>query len=134
LLTFFRRCCSTVVHTSVSEGCDLSEVLTSLVAVTRVDSSRCGSTDGQSRFIRNPIMEGALEELLASWGSGAERDFQELVSSSSFHILLVQKVKEQILIPLNQPLRVDLSMFELLISVSLDSFEESTECLLLLLP
>ena len=48
--------------------------------------------------------------------------------------MLVQKVEEQILIPLDQPLRVDLSVFKLLISVSLDSLEESAECLLLLLP
>jgi len=57
-----------------------------------------------------------------------------LVRPSGLHVLFVQQVQQQVLVSLDQPLRVDLSVFQLLVSVPLNPLEEGTEGLLLLLP
>ena len=55
-------------------------------------------------------MELALKELLASGGSSAKRHTKELIRPASLHVLLVEKVEQQVLVALNQALRVNLPM------------------------
>ena len=78
------------------------------------------------------VEELALEVLLLIWRAGPEREAQELVRSPCLHVLLVEQVKKQILVSLNQSLRVYLTMLELFISISLDSLQESCQGHLLL--
>lgn len=80
------------------------------------------------------VVEFALKILRSGRGSRTKRHSQELICSPSLHVLFVEQVQQQILVPLDEPLRIDLSMFELLISVPLNSLQQSTQRLLLLLP
>ncbi len=59
---------------------------------------------------------------------------QELICSSSLHVLFVKQIQQQIFITLDQPLRINLPMLKLLISVSLNSLKQSRQRLLLPLP
>lgn len=47
------------------------------------------------------VVEFAFEVFGAGGGPRAERHSQELICSPSFHVLLIEQVQEQILIPLN---------------------------------
>ena len=67
----------------------------------------------------------ALEVLLFLWTPCPERKPQEVIRPPSFDVLLIQKVEQQILVSLDQPLRVNLSVLQLLVSVSLDSLQQS---------
>ena len=78
-------------------------------------------------------MELAFEKLLPGGGSCSKRHPQELVSASGFHILLVEQVEKQVLVSLDEPLRVNLSVLQLLVSVSLDALEQCGKGLLLTL-
>ena len=59
---------------------------------------------------------------------------QEVVRSSLLGCLFLKDVLEEILVTLDQSLRVDLSMLDLLFSISLDTLKEGLKALLLLLP
>jgi len=74
----------------------------------------------------------ALEVLLLLRGACTKCKSEELIRTSCFHILLIQKIKQEILISLDQPLRVNLPMFELFVSISLDSLQKSSKGHLLL--
>jgi hypothetical protein len=78
-------------------------------------------------------VELALKEFLAGWRPSAKGDSEELVGASSLHVLFVQQIKQQVFVALDQPLRVDLTMLKLFISISLDAFEQGGKSLLLLL-
>ena len=68
----------------------------------------------------------AFEVLLLLRGACTKGKSEELVCTSCFHVLLIQKIKQKIFIPLDQSLGVNLSMLKLLVSISLDSFKESS--------
>ena len=78
-------------------------------------------------------MELTLEKLLTSGRTCAQSNSQELVCSSSFHVLLVKEVKQQVFVALDEALRINLSVLKLFIPISLDAFEQGTQRLLLLL-
>ena len=80
------------------------------------------------------VEELALEVLLLVWRASSKGEAQELVCPPCLHVLLVEQVEEQVLITLDESLRVYLPMLELLVSVSLDSLQESGQCHLLLPP
>lgn len=80
------------------------------------------------------VVEFALEVLGASWRSRAQRHSQKLICSPSFHVLLIKQIKQKILISLDQPLRIDLSMLQLFIPVPLNSLQQCAQRLLLFLP
>jgi len=62
----------------------------------------------------------------------AESKLQEVVRSPLLGRLLLEYVLQEVLIPLDQPLRVDLTMLNLLLPVPLDALKEGLEALLLL--
>lgn len=80
------------------------------------------------------VVKLRLVVLRPRWGSGAQRHAQELICSPGLHVLFVKQVEQQVLVPLNQPLRIDLSVLQLLVPVPLDPLEQSRQCLLLPLP
>ena len=59
---------------------------------------------------------------------------QVLQRSLCLRILLVQQIVEDIFVALDQSLRVLLTMLELLVTITLDSFEQSCQGQLLLMP
>ena len=64
----------------------------------------------------------------------AESKFQEVVRSPLLSRLLLEDVLQEVLISLDESLRIDLTMLDLLFSVSLDALEEGLQALLLLVP
>ena len=56
-----------------------------------------------------------------------------MVCPPGLHVLFIQKIEEEILVALDESLGIDLSVLELLISVSLNTLEEGRESLLLFL-
>lgn len=63
----------------------------------------------------------------------AQRILEKFLSAALFGGLLLKDVLQQILVPLHKPLRVNLPVSHLLLSVTLDALEQSLECVLLLL-
>lgn len=79
-------------------------------------------------------MELAFEKLLSSWGPGSQGHLEKLVGAPSFHVLLIEEVKKEVLVALDEALGVDLTVLKLLVAISLDALQQRTQCLLLLLP
>lgn len=80
------------------------------------------------------VVEFALEVLGTGWGPRTQGNSQELICSPGLHILLVEQIEQQVLIPLYQALTINLAMLQLLIPIPLNAFQQSGEGLLLLLP
>ncbi len=59
---------------------------------------------------------------------------EELLRPSLLHGLLLQNVLQQVFVSLNQSLWVDLSVFDLFFTISLDALQKSLQRLLMLLP
>ena len=78
-------------------------------------------------------MELGLKQLLTGRRASSESNLKELIRAPCLHVLFIEQVKQQVLVALNQALRVDLSMLQLLVSVTLDSLKQSTQSSLLLL-
>ena len=53
--------------------------------------------------------------------SFAEGVFEELLGAALLHCLLLEDILQQVLVALNEPLRVDLPMLHLLLPVTLDT-------------
>ena len=70
------------------------------------------------------LLQLLLQLLLSLLLTLAKSEFQELLSTSLLGSLLLKNVLEQVFVPLYESLRVDLSMFNLFLSVSLDSLEQ----------
>lgn len=83
--------------------------------------------------VRVLLVELALKVFGPRRRSGTQRHLQEGVGATSLHVLLVQQVKQQILVALDQSLRINLSMLQLFVSIPLNTFQQSRKCLLLFL-
>ena len=62
--------------------------------------------------------------MLRLFFSLAKSVFKELLRASLLHSLLLKDVLQEVFVPLNQTLRVNLPVLNLLFSVSLDPLEE----------
>lgn len=80
------------------------------------------SIDRQLGLVR-VVEELALEVFGLVRRSSAESEPQEHVRPASLHVLLVEQVQQQVFVPLNQSLRVNLPMLQLLVAVSLNPFQ-----------
>lgn len=80
------------------------------------------------------VEQFAFEVLFLLRRPGTQCKSQEVICPPCFNILLVQQIQQKILVPLNKSLRVDLTMFQLFVTVSLDSLQKGSECLLLFSP
>ena len=77
------------------------------------------------------LVELALEKLLSGWRSCAKSHSQELVRSSSLHVLFVEQVEKKVLVALDEALRINLPVLQLFVSISLDPLKQCRESLLL---
>ena len=80
------------------------------------------------------LLHVSLDVLSSLFLAFAESKLQEVVRSPLLRRLLLENVLQEVLIPLNESLRIDLTMLDLLFSVSLDALEEGLQALLLLVP
>ena len=92
-----------------------------------------GVCNGYATLGRRHFVEFAFEKLRSARRTGAQGDFQELVGATCLHVLLVEKVEQKVFVALNEALRVDLTVLQLLIAVTLDAFQKRAQSLLLLL-
>lgn len=76
-------------------------------------------------------MELALEVLGPGRTPGSQSHPQELIRSARLHILFVEQVEQQVLVALDQSLRVDLAVLQLFVPVSLYALQQSRQGLLL---
>ena len=65
------------------------------------------------------IVELRLEVLWSCRGSRTKCHSQELICSPCLHILFVKQIQQQVFVPLNQPLGINLPMLKLLIPIPL---------------
>ena len=64
----------------------------------------------------------------------AESELKEVLRPSLLCRLLLKDVLQQVFVPLDKPLRIDLPVLHLLLPITLDPFEQGLQTLLLLLP
>ena len=70
------------------------------------------------------LLQVSLDVLGGLLLSLAECELQEVVRSPLLGCLLLEDVLQEVLIPLDQSLRIDLTMLDLLFSISLDALQE----------
>ena len=76
-------------------------------------------------------MELAFEVLGAGRTPSSQSHPQELIRPSRLHILLIKKVEQQVLVALDQSLRVNLTVLQLFVPISLYALQQSRQGLLL---
>ena len=69
------------------------------------------------------ILHLLLELIFGFLFSLAKCELKEIVCPSLFCRLLLEDVLEKVLVPLDKPLGINLSVLDLLFSISLDAFE-----------
>ena len=72
--------------------------------MTRADIPPLLVGEGHLCLVGCDLVELALEELLACGRTGAQGDAKELVGATGLHVLLVQEIKKQVLITLDESL------------------------------
>ena len=79
------------------------------------------------------LLQVQCQLLLRFFFSLAEGVLEELLGATLLHGLLFEDILQQVLVPLDQTLRIDLSVLDLLLSIALDPLKQCLEALLVLL-